>query len=129
MEEIVLRAKVILSALFNIEEVHFEKHTSRNCDVISARGYLIFFLRNDIGMTYNQILNYIPALTNHATIMHNFKRMSSLLDVENDTKLKYLNFKNRMIDNKMYVIETEIMKKVKERNIINLELTKLKKLL
>lgn len=128
MEEVILRAKVILSALFKFDETLFEKKT-RKQNVIEGRSFLIYFLRKDFGLTLQGILKYIPAITNHATIMHHLRKMDGLLKYEKETKNKYEKFLSRMLDNEKYVIETEIAKKVNERNQINNELTKLKKLL
>ena len=129
MDEIVLRAKLILSNLFSFDCVHFERHTTRTKDIMEGRRFLIYFLREDVGMTYFQIKKYIPALTNHATIIHHCKKLSELLDVEKPLKRRYDMFKSQMLDNERYVIETEIIKKTEERKKINNELYKLKKLL
>tara|TARA_R100000995_G_C3480172_1_gene123371 strand:+ start:835 stop:1224 length:390 start_codon:yes stop_codon:yes gene_type:complete len=129
MDEIVLRAKLILSHLFSFDTVHFERHTTRTRDIMEGRRFLMYFLREDIGMTFFQIKKYIPALTNHATIIHHCRKMRELLDVEKSLKRRYNLFKSQMLDGERYVIETEIIKKTEQRKKINNELYKLKKLL
>jgi len=129
MEEIVLRAKIIISNIFSFDVKHFENHTTRTKDIMEGRRYLMYFLREDIGMTFHQIRKFIPAITNHATIIHHCRKMGELLEVERPLKRRYNLFKSQMLDGERYVIETEIIKKTEERKKINNELYKLKKLL
>lgn len=129
MDEIVMRAKIILSNIFDIELKHFENHSTRIKDVMEARKYLMYFLRSEICMTYHQIVKYIPAITNHATVIHHCKRMEELLDVERPLIRRYNIFVDKVLNDEKYFIETEIARKINDRKKINNELYKLKKML
>ena len=129
MEELVLRAKVILSEMFKINICHFEKHISRKVNVIEARRFLIFFLREEMEITYEEILRYCPAIKNHATAIYHFNTLSNYILVEPSTKKKYDLFHDRMVDCPNNFIEKQIMEMTNERKKINNQLYKLKKLL
>jgi len=129
MNELVLRAKIILADLFNIDVCHFENHTSRKVDVIEARRFLIFFLRHEMEITYEEILIHCPAIKNHATAIYHFKMLSNYMLVETKTKKQYDLFHNRMVDCPTNFVEKQIMEMTNERKKINNQLYKLKKLL
>tara|TARA_R110000782_G_scaffold143677_2_gene236432 strand:+ start:1085 stop:1474 length:390 start_codon:yes stop_codon:yes gene_type:complete len=129
MKEIVIRAKLILANQFDFNPIHFESHTSRDVKYIEGRRYLIYFLRKEMEITYQKILEYVPALTNHTSIIHHYKKMIDLMETEYSTYSKYENFKSEMLDAPNHHIENEIVKKIDARKQINNELYKLKKLL
>tara|TARA_R110000823_G_scaffold17068_7_gene54322 strand:+ start:374 stop:763 length:390 start_codon:yes stop_codon:yes gene_type:complete len=129
MEIIILRAKLILANLFNINIIHFEKHTTRKVDVIEARRFLVYFLRDEVGMTYKKIVEAIPALTNHATAIHHYKKLKEYMDVYPDLCNKYHKFRLAIIDDPINQIEKEIISMLEERKKINNQIYKLKKLI
>ena len=129
MKEIVLRAKTILSQMFDISPIHFERHSSREVAVVNARRFLIKFLRDDFMMTFQDICKTIPALRNHATAIHHHKVCTNEIELYKRKKAKYELFSNELIHHPNNLIEREIMQLTDERKKINNQLYKLKKLL
>ena len=125
MDELVLRAKIILADMFKIGIRHFDKHFSRKVKIIEARRFLIYFLRDELGITYNEIVKYCPAITNHATAIHHYKRLKELIVVERSTRSRYRLFRKRVVDDPTNLIENQIIEMIENRKQIN----NLKKLL
>ena len=129
MEILILRAKLILSDLFLINIIHFEKHTTRRVDVIEARRFLVYFLREELGMTYKKITKNIPAISNHATAIHHHKKLKQYMDVEPKLLLKYNDFRSMILDDPNNMIEKEISSMIDKRKLINNQIYNLRKLL
>ena len=129
MEILVIRAKLLLAELFNINISNFEKHTTRRVDVIEARRFLVYFLREELGLTYKNITIHIPAISNHATAIHHHKKLKEYMSVELKLKNKYEDFRKAIIDDPNCMIEKEIMAMLEKRKNINNQIYKLKKLL
>jgi hypothetical protein len=77
MNNIILKAKIVLSQLFDIPIYNFEDNISRKREVVEARRFLVFYLRDIFKLEYTKIVKHIPALTNHAKLTE-----SSDLDIE-----------------------------------------------
>ena len=129
MENTILKAKLILAQMFGIGVSHFEKHKSRKKNVIEARRFLIYFLRKELKITFVEICQYIPALTNHATAIHHYKRMKELLSVEAPILRKYEEFKHTLLSDETLSIQREIIGLANTRTHLGAQIKKLKKLL
>jgi len=129
MDAIITKAKVILSNIFRFDVVHFERHTTRLSHIMEGRRFLIYFMRQELEITYMQIIKFVPALTNHVTAIHHFNKMRDILEFEKSTIEKYEDFKRLMLENPEHLIENKIVKYTDKRKQINNEIYKLKKLL
>tara|TARA_R100000329_G_C7545518_1_gene192683 strand:+ start:221 stop:610 length:390 start_codon:yes stop_codon:yes gene_type:complete len=129
MKEIILRAKTILSQMFGIDPIHFERHSTREVPVVGARRFLIKFLRDDFQVPYQEICKHIPALTNHATAIHHHKLLNDEYELYKNVREKYDTFRSELINHPNNLVEREIMELTEERKQINNKLYKLKKLL
>lgn len=129
METIIIRAKIILSNIFDVDLLHFERHDTRKQIVIDARRFLLFYLRKELEMKYVDILKHIPALKNHATLIHHYNKCKDLFEFEPSFKIKYLIFKNEVDNEEAMTIEDYIVKLKDDRSKINKLLIKYRKLL
>ena len=129
MENTILKAKLILADMFGIRETHFEKHKSRKTNVNEARRFLIYFLRKELNITFTEICKYVPALTNHATAIHHYKRMTELLSVEAPILRQYEEFKETLLSDETLSIQREIIGLANTRTNLTAQINKLKKLL
>ena len=128
MERNIEIAKSVLSSMFGISEIHFEKHISRKTKVNEARRFLVYYLVRECGVKYSYVKDYIPALTNHATAIHNVKTMKNYMKVEKDTKLKYETFRDKMETEGQTHLVRDYQKAIREMEIIKLKIKTLKKL-
>ena len=129
MKQIIERAKIILSDTFGFDVKHFNETLSRKANISKGRRFLMFFLREELQMSFHEIISHVPAVTNHATAIHHIKRMKDELEIYWALKEEYVSFKCKMLDDESFVIESQIAKRLEERKKINNELYKLKKLL
>lgn len=129
MENTVLRAKLILGEHFDIDIKNFDNHYTRKRSVVEARRFLVYFLRNDLELTYYEILKHIPSLTNHASVIHHYKRMVELIELEKPLKTFYGEFIEKVMGSQEILVEQEVMALTLERKQINKQINKLKKLL
>ena len=129
MNQIVLRAKTILSNMFDFNSIHFEQHTTREVHIVEARRFLVNFLRDECNMTYFEILKHIPAFTNHATAIHHYKKMKEYFILEPKTRQKYQRFRSELVNHPNNIVEKEIIDLTERRKNINNKLNKFKKLL
>lgn len=129
MENTVLRAKLILAEHFNIDIKNFDNHYTRKRVVVEARRFLVYFLRNDLELTYYEILKHVPSLTNHASTIHHYKRMKELLELEKPLKDFYDEFLIKVMGADELLVEQEVIALTLERKQINKQINKLKKLL
>lgn len=128
MERNIEIAKSVLSSMFGISEIHFEKHISRKTKVNEARRFLVYYLVRECGIKYSYVSEYIPALTNHATAIHHVKTMENYMKVEKDTKLKYENFRDKMETEGQTHLVLDYQKALREMEIIKMRIKTLKKL-
>ena len=129
MENTIIKAKLILANMFGIGKIHFEKHKSRKTNVNEARRFLIYFLRKELKITFVEICKYVPALTNHATAIHHYKRMKELLSVEAPILRQYEEFKHTLLSDETLSIQREIIGLANTRTHLTTQIKKLKKLL
>ena len=96
MERTIKIAKSVLSSMFGISEMHFEKHVSRKTNINEARRFLVYYLVRECGIKYAYVKNHIPSLTNHATAIHHVKIMNQYMKNEPKTKEMYEKFRITM---------------------------------
>ena len=96
MEKSIQIAKSVLAKMFNINVIHFDKHVSRSANINEARRFLIYYLIKELDVKYLHMKYHVPALTNHATAIHHFKKMEQLMDVEWITRQRYDEFRMKM---------------------------------
>jgi|TARA_R110000787_G_scaffold87489_4_gene186393 hypothetical protein len=130
MEKTILRAKILLSELFDINLNHFEKHTTRATKVIEARRFLVYFLKQELNLTYSKIIEIVPAITNHATAIHHYKKLKGFLNVEAPTLRLYEEFKNTLLNcDNVPMIEREILDVKNDIKLKRIQIKQLKNLL
>ena len=129
METLILKAKLILADMFGINLSHFETHTTRRIDVIEARRFLVYFLRDELALTYNKIIKFVPAISNHATAIHHYKKLEGYMQNETDLEAKYQKFREAIVDDPDNMISKEIVALLEKRKRINNQIYKLKKLI
>ena len=128
MERNIEIAKSVLSSMFGISEIHFERHTSRASKVNEARRFLVYYLVRECGIKYAYIKDYVPSLTNHATAIHHVKRMNELMDIYPAVREKYEGFKVKMETEGQTHLVRDYQKAIREMEIIKLKINTLKKL-
>lgn len=129
MEILILKAKLILADMFGINLSHFETHTTRKRNVIEARRFLIYFLRDELGLAYHKIIDYVPAISNHATAIHHHKNLTEYMKNEVELDCKYQKFRAAIVDDPSNMIEREILAMLQKQKRINNQIYKLKKLI
>ncbi|MBC8265443.1 MAG: hypothetical protein H8E84_00580 [Flavobacteriales bacterium] len=87
----IARAKEVLCKMFDVEMVYLENNTNRKSNIMEARRFLIYYLRNEIGITYHGMKIYIKSL-HHSTAIHHCIKMDELMDVEKGLKRQYNEF-------------------------------------
>jgi len=129
MEKSIQMAKSVLANMFGIDISHFDKHTTRSANVIEARRFLIYYLIHECGIRHLHMNIYIPALTNHATSIHHYNKMKSLMEVEKSTKETYQNFKNKMEKDGHSLLMKDYTQAIQDFKVIEERLQTLKNLL
>lgn len=136
-ENTVLSAKVILADMFDIHIQNFEHNVSRVRDVVEARRFLTYFMVKELGIRYNAIKKYVPALGNHATAIHHFKRVEWYLEDNpnsgkpNDPYVHkmYNRFLDEIFSDEKVLIEKEIEELVEQRTQIGTQIRKLRSII
>ena len=128
MDKTIEIAKCTLADMFNIKKEEFDRAITRKREVIEARRFLIYFLVNEMNFKFIDVPKQMKCITSHATAMHHFYKMMGLLDMkwEKKTKLKYMNFKNQMLEKGMNHLEKELHKQLEMRKVINWNIKQLK---
>ena len=129
MDKTIEIAKCTLADIFNIRKKEFDEHISRKKPVVEARRFLIYFLVDELGMKFNKVPQVMTSLTNHASIMHHFYKMMDLMEIESDTRIKYVDFKNQMLDKGMDKLEKELVKQIKINKVVNWNIKELKRMI
>jgi hypothetical protein len=129
MEQTVLRTKCILADMFECNINVFETNYTRAKNVVEARRFLTYFLYNELKIKYTDIPRYIPALSNHATAIHHCRKLEWYLDTEKETEIKYIQFKEMVVNDSCLSVEKEIQQLNIQRQIIKKQITKLKQLI
>ena len=129
MENTILKAKLLIADYFKINPIHFDKHTTRKKNIVEARRFLVYFLRNELGFTFHSILIAIPSITNHTTVIHHHKRMKEIMKLEKGIKQFYQKVVDEVIDNHENLIVREMVILKEEKKELTKKLKQLKKLL
>ena len=129
MEKSVQIAKSVLAKMFKIDVIHFDKHISRYANINEARRFLIYYLIKELGVKYLHIKHHVPALTNHATAIHHFKKMEQLMDVEWITKQRYDEFISKMDTEGHIHLMKDYTDAIKEMQLIKSRLKTLKEMI
>ena len=129
MEKSIQIAKSVLGNMFNIETIHFEKHLSRSANINEARRFLIFYLYTECNIKHLHMKKYVPALQNHATSIHHFRKMADLMEMEKDTKNLYDEFRTTMIEHGHSHLMKDYTNAVQDLAVIQNRLEKLKKMI
>jgi hypothetical protein len=123
-------AKCTLADMFNINKDDIDRRT-RKAPVIEARRFLIFFLVDELSMKFSDIPKVVKSITSHASAMHHFYKMMNWMDLkcEEKLKMKYLNFKNQMVEKGLSNLESELHKQIKMKKVINWNINQLKNMI
>jgi|TARA_B100001540_G_C15563083_1_gene531378 hypothetical protein len=129
MNNIILKAKIVLSQLFDIPIYNFEDNISRKREVVEARRFLVFYLRDIFKLEYTKIVKHIPALTNHATAIYHYNLMLNFLKNEDLTQKKYNIFITKLTESSDLDIEKTMLELILERKNLNKKINELRKIL
>ena len=110
MDKTIEIAKCTLADIFNFNKIELDRKKTRKGNIIEARRFLIYFLVNELNFKFIGVPKVMKCITSHATAMHQFYKMMELMDIEEKTKLKYINFKNQMLEKGMDHLEVELHK-------------------
>ena len=119
----IAKAKEVLCRLYDVDMFYVENNVNRKKNNIEARRFLIYYMRNEIGITYNGMQKYIKGL-HHATAIHHCLKLDDLMGVEKDLKKKYHDFviESNELDMLNVILKAKrdvangIMKEIKEIN-------------
>ena len=125
-DERIEKAKEILSEIFNVDKFYLENNTCRKRNIIDARRFFIYYLRNEIIMPYDKIKDYIKGL-HHATAIYQCKKFRELLQYEKPLRNKYHKF--IITANDFDVLNTLLSIKRTQAKYLNRELRDLNSLL
>jgi hypothetical protein len=131
MERTIEIAKCTLADLFSINKNDFDRKITRKAPVVEARRFLIFFLVNELSMKFSDIPKVMKCITSHASAMHHFYKMMDWMDMKSEEKiqLKYMEFKNQMLEKGMEKLEKELHKQYQMRKTVNWNIKQLKKMI
>jgi len=71
----------------------------------------------------------MTSLTNHASIMHHFYKMMDLMELESHTRIKYVDFKNQILEKGLDKLEKELVKQIKMRKVISWNIKELERMI
>ena len=83
----------------------------------------------ELGIQYNKVKDYIPALGNHATAIHHTKRLEELMEVEPESLREYETFKETLLGDDCTMIEKEVIELTNQKLEINRQIRKLKQII
>ena len=119
------KAKEILSEMFNIDKFYLENNTCRKRNIIEARRFFIYYLRNEIVMPYHRVRDYVKGL-DHATAMHHCKKLPGLMEFDKTVRYKYYKF--LVLANDFDFLTTLLSLKRTQAKYLNTELRELNSL-
>jgi len=130
MKKTIEIAKCTLADMFNISRVDFDRKT-RKREVIEARRFLIYFLVNELGMKFMYVSEHIKSITSHATAMHHYYKLRDLMEMKHEahTKLKYIKFKNIVVNKGMDKLERELTKQIELKKVVTWNIKQLKQMM
>ena len=129
MKKIILRAKIILGDIFDIQLLHFEKNFSKKKNVVEARRFLIFYLREHVQLNYGQMKQHIPAISNHATAIFHYNKMKNNLEIYSDVRQKWDVFYSKLNSDCFDDIQKEFTKLISDRQDLNRQINSIRKIL
>ena len=98
---------------------------TRNDSVGNASRYINRFL----DIKHLHMKKYVPALKNHATSIHHYKKMKELMDVEPETERSYDNFRAKMEKEGHNLLMKDYTKAIREMALVQERLETLKKMI
>jgi hypothetical protein len=122
-------AKCTLADMFSMNVEDFDRSITRKSNVIEARRFLIYYLVDDLSLKFVDVPNKMKCISTHASAIHHFYRMIDLMDTEEDTKKKYLTFKNNLNTRGVYSLEKHLNKLIDQRKLVNWNIKKLKQMI
>lgn len=131
MERTIEIAKCTLADLFSINKNDFDRKITRKAPVVEARRFLIYFLVDELSMKFSDIPKVMKCITSHASAMHHFYKMMDWMDMKSEERLqlKYMDFKNQMLEKGMEKLEKELHKQYEIRKTVNWNIKQLKKMI
>lgn len=129
MKKITLRAKIILGDIFDIQLLHFEKNFSKKKNVVEARRFLIYYLREHVNLKYNEIKKHIPAVSNHATALFHHNKMKNNLEIYSDVRHKWDVFYSKLNSDCFEDIQKEFTRLISDRQDLNKQINSIRKIL
>jgi len=131
MERTIEIAKCTLADLFSINKNDFDRKITRKAPVVEARRFLIYFLVDELSMKFSDIPKVMKCITSHASAMHHFYKMMDWMDMKSEERLqlKYMDFKNQMLEKGMEKLEKELHKQYEMRKTVNWNIKQLKKMI
>lgn len=91
-------AKHMLADKFNIAVGDLDHNKSRKSEIVEARRFLMYFLFEELEMKKSRILDFVPTISNHATVIHHIKKMKELMELEKPLEKKYEDFRYAMVN-------------------------------
>lgn len=122
-------AKCTLADMFSMNVEDFDRSITRKSNVIEARRFLIYYLVDDLSIKFVDVPNKMKCISTHASAIHHFYRMIDLMDTEEETKKKYLIFKNNLNTRGVYSLEKHLDKLIDQRKLVNWNIKKLKQMI
>ena len=136
MKGTILKAKLIIAEHFGIDAMHLDKNISRKVPIPDARRMLVYFLREHLELTYNEIVLEVGSITNHATALYHYRRMDELINIRSGDKcldrqlrVSYAKFMDKLLNKDNTLMEEEMFILTKERKELNKQINNLKKLI
>tara|TARA_R110002020_G_scaffold1629_6_gene7355 strand:+ start:2399 stop:2851 length:453 start_codon:yes stop_codon:yes gene_type:complete len=125
-KERIEKAKEILCQMFKVNKTYLENNTCRKKNVMEARRFFIYYIRNELYITYSGISNFIEGL-HHSTAIYHCRKFEDLLKYEKPLRDKYHKF--IVLANDFDVLATLLSIKRTQCQYLNLELKELNGLL
>ena len=129
MEKTIEIAKCTLAYIFDIRKDEFDKQLSRMGGVSEAKRFLVYFLCKELGIKFYHIPKYMGCFTSHASAMHHYYKMIDLMELESKTRIKYIDFKNQMLEKGMDKLEKELLRQIEIRKVVTCNIKELKNMI
>lgn len=127
MKKTIEIAKCTLADIFDIRREDLDRR-SRQREIIEARRFLIYFMINELGIKFAYVSDYLRSIKSHATAMHHYYKLKGLFELkhEAETKIKYIEFKNAVVEKGMDKLERELTKQIELKKEVNWNIKQLK---